>query len=483
MSSLKKVATNSFLYTASSILLRASSLIFFPIFSLYLTKSDYGILSITQSIGSLVNLFAGLELGRSLTRYIFNEQDKNSASHSSLIYTTLISSFSFGIFLAVILYFIGPIILKPLLNDVAFFPYVFIFLLSIPFNMVIDTCRVYQKAIHNGFYAFVLDTSFFSANIILNLIFVVVLKMDVLGILFGILINTIIFSFILLFVFYKKFSFSFNSILLKKFLSYSLPLVPFSILNILFESVDKFFLNAESGSQTSGIYYIALTFATIFSSAKESVINAFTPWLFGNINDKPETYISSIITNIFLALGIIAIGISWFSREILILLSSNPDFVVAYKYIPFTVMGLYIIFLGQLYNIKTFYYGKYNRYLFLATVAGIIADIIACYLLVKPYGINGAVAARVIAFTVHVIALMYLSTLEKEKRNIYESKKLVLTMLIFCAFMPVPLLIGQGYIFILLKIVTYALIAVIFTYYINQKFNLLEGLKKYRASR
>ncbi len=482
MSTLKRVAANSFLYTASSILLRASSLIFFPIFSLYLTKSDYGILSITQSIGGFVTLFAGLELSKALTRFIFNNNHESS-SHDKLIYTTLSSSFLFGSLLVLIFYIIGPFVLKPILNDIPFFPYIFVFLLSIPFNAIVDTCRVYQKATHQGFNAFLLDTSFFSINIILNLVFVVVLKMDVLGIFLGTLLNTILFSLILYFVFYRKFKFGIDIIVFKNVLKYALPLIPYALLNILFDSIDKFFLNADSGAKTSGIYYIALTFAAIFSTAKESVVNAFTPWLFANIKQRDESYLADIINVIFAGLGIAAIGVAWFSKEVLMLLSSNPDFVEAYRFIPFTVMGLYIIFLGQLYNMKTFYFGKYNRYLFLATLAGIAADIVACYLLVKPYGIHGAVFSRVIAFTVHVAVLMYLSTLETEKRNIYEGKKLVLTMLILCAFMPVPLLIGQGYIFILLKIVAYVLIAVLFTYYINLKFNLVEGLKKYKAIR
>jgi O-antigen/teichoic acid export membrane protein len=324
---------------------------------------------------------------------------------------------------------------------------------------------------------------FFSSNILLNLFFVIVLKAGVLGILYGILLNSAIFSVVIYIYYFRKIGFSFDYNILKAALKYSLPLIPYSILNILFESVDKFFLNADSGAKTSGIYYIALTFAAIFSSAKESVVNAFTPWLFANIKERDESYLADIINVIFAGLGIAAIGVAWFSKEVLMLLSSNPDFVEAYRFIPFTVIGLYIIFLGQLYNMKTFYFGKYNRYLFLATLAGIAADIVACYLLVKPYGIHGAVFSRVIAFTVHVAVLMYLSTLETEKRNIYESKKLILTMLIFCAFMPVPLLIGQGYVFILLKIVAYALIAFLFTYYINLKFNLVEGLKKYKAIR
>jgi O-antigen/teichoic acid export membrane protein len=241
---------------------------------------------------------------------------------------------------------------------------------------------------------------------------------------------------------------------------------------VLFESVDKFFLNANSGTQSSGIYYIALTFASIFSSAKESIINAFTPWLFGNIKEKGETEIAKIMNLIFFGVGLFALGIAWFSKEALTLISSNPDFIQAYKYIPFTVMGLYIIFLGQLYNIKTFYYGKYNRYLFLATALGIVADIIACYFLVKPYGIQGAVISRVIAFTVHVVAIVYFSNMEQEKRGIYNGKQLTSIMIVTCIAFLLPIIDSHTIQFTLIKIFLFLLISSLFLFFLNKEMNL-----------
>ncbi|MEX0811989.1 MAG: oligosaccharide flippase family protein [Chitinophagales bacterium] len=473
MATLRKVAQNSFLYTISSVLLRASSIIFFPIFSLYLTKSDYGILSITQSIGTFVTLFAGLELGKALTRFIFNESEKENSDHSSLIFTTLITSFAFGLIVVAFLSLSGPYILKPILNDIPFYPYVFLFLLSIPLNTSVNTCRVYLKANHRGYHAFILDTAFFSINILLNLFFVVIMGMDVLGIILGVLLNTTLFSLLLYFLFYRKYTFDFDKKILKSTLNYAIPLLPYSVLNILFESVDKFFLNAYLGSQASGIYYIALTFAAIFSSAKEAIINAFTPWLFANIREKPEKEIAKIISLIFAGAGFVAIGISWFSRELLTLLSSNPDFIVAYQYIPFTVIGLYIIFMGQLYNIKTFYYGKYNRYLFLATLAGIVADVIACYLLIKPYGIYGAVAARIIAFSVHVVVIVYLSNKEADKRNIYNTKLIIGTLLLACSVSLLPVVDDQTLTFTVLKLFFYMLMSVGFLFILNRKMNIV----------
>lgn len=466
MANLKNVTKNTFFYAFSSILLRASSLILFPIFSLYLTKEDYGILSITQSIGGVITIICGLELNKSLTRFIYNHKDVDK---DKLLSTIIASSLIFSVPVILLLIFTGKFLLKPILNDIPFYPYVFIFLFSIPFNSVVETYRTNLVANHEGFKTFVFNMAFFSINIIFNLFFVVVLKMNVFGIILGILVNAILFSIISYYLHFRNIEFKFDYVLLKEVLKYSLPLISFAILNILFDSIDRYFLNSYNGSKVSGIYYIALTFASIFSSLKESIINAFTPWLFANIKEKKETYLAQLLNIIFSGTGILAIGIAWFSKEILLLLSNNPDLVEAYKYIPFTVMGLYIIFLGQLYNIKTFYFGKYNRFLFIATLIGIIADIIACYILVDMYGIQGAVLGRIIAFTVQVMVIIFFSNLEKEKKDIYSFSSLSIILIIVCSAFMLPLFDTYRLYFFILKTVLFITICIAFLLIINKQ--------------
>ena len=70
---LNKVISNSFLYSLSSILLRASSIFLFPIFSFYLTKSDYGILLITQSLTVFITSLSNFETQKALTRFLYND--------------------------------------------------------------------------------------------------------------------------------------------------------------------------------------------------------------------------------------------------------------------------------------------------------------------------------------------------------------------------------------------------------------------------
>lgn len=447
MADLKKVATNTTYYTLSTILLRASSLIFFPIFSLFLTKSDYGTFSVVQSIILIVGLLGGLGLNKALTRFIYYNTESEECDHDTIIFTTLISNFCGQLFFITLFLLAGPYILGPILKDIPFYPYVLIGLITLPLHSIIDTARFYFKSVHEGRKAFLLDTCFFTSNILLNLFFVVGLGYGVLGLFLGILTNTILFSIILIFVFYSKFTFRLKSKIWKGMVTYSLPLLPFTFLNVIFESVDKFFLNANNGSSDSGIYYLALTFAAIFSSFKESVISALTPWVF----ESMKTSISNIrrVFNVILLItGILGFLISLFSQEVLILLSSKPEFIEAYRYVPFAIISFYIIFLGQLFNIKTLYFGNYHKFLFLATSLGIVSEVIACYFLIPIYGLSGAIISRIIAFSMQTLLFVYYSKKETEYKDIYDYKFLFICICFMSALISIPYFIDFSYSFL-----------------------------------
>ena len=468
MADLKKVASNTTYYTLSTILLRASSLIFFPIFSLYLTKSDYGTFSVVQSIVLIVGLLGGLGLNTALTRFIYynTESKSESSDHDTIIFTTLISNLGGQLVFISLFLLVGPYILGPILKDIPFYPYVLIGLITLPLNSLIDTARAYFKSIHEGRKAFLLDICFFSSNILFNLIFVVGLGYDVLGLFLGVLSNTILFSIILIVVFYSKFTFRFKPKVWKGMVKYAVPLLPFVFLNVVFESIDKLFLNANNGSSDSGIYYLALTFAAIFSSFKEAIISALTPWVFENMKTSIAN-ISRVFNVILLTAGILGFLISLFSQEVLTLLSSKPEFIEAYRYVPFAIISFYIIFLGQLFNIKTLYFGNYHKFLFVATSLGIVSEIIACYFLIPLYGLTGAIVSRVIAFSMQTILFVYYSKKETEYQNLYDYKFLFACLFFMSLLISIPFFIEFNYSFLMnLSIKTGILVLVIILIYL-----------------
>jgi O-antigen/teichoic acid export membrane protein len=327
-------------------------------------------------------------------------------------------------------------------------------------------------ATHQGSKVFVLDIAFFGTNILLNLILVVVFKMNILGIILGILINAIFFGLILIPLFYRKFTFNYDRQILKSAMEYSIALIPNIFAGIALESIDKFFLNSYTGADNSGLYYIAITFAAIFSATKESIVGAFTPWFFGNISEGDESYLSKVISAIYIVLGVVALLLSWFSKEVLLLLSSNPDLVNSYKYIPINVLALFVIFLGQLYGMKILFYTKYVKYLVFTILVGIVVDIIACYFLVPIYGIHGAALSRVIAFFFHVMAILYLSHMEPEKRGIYNDKLLLGTLGVVTVLIGLPVYFADvEYIFLVKIGVTFIVLFITFVF-LDRSFNL-----------
>ena len=132
---LNKVISNSFLYSLSSILLRASSIILFPIFSFYLTKADYGILLITQSITTFITSFSYFETQKSLTRLLYNDEFSRKKVFGNIIITGIISN---TIVVGVLLLF-GNKILAYFLNDIPYYPYMFYSILCIFFTLVEKT--------------------------------------------------------------------------------------------------------------------------------------------------------------------------------------------------------------------------------------------------------------------------------------------------------------------------------------------------------
>jgi O-antigen/teichoic acid export membrane protein len=430
MSGLKKVVVNSFLYTFSTLLLRASSIFLFPIFSSYLVEKDYGIISVTQSLISFVVTIAGLGITNALTREMhFN---KNNIPKDELLLNSLFVSFISNTLFAVLILLVGDVLFKPLLNDVPAYPYLYLAAITLPFSGIVDVFRNYYKAIQKGRNAFALDLSYFSIIIVFNLIFVVLFKYKATAIFYSNLLVSAIYALVLLGLFYKLFVHRIKFTIIKNMLRYSLPLIPFFIFNILFDSVDKLMLNHYHGSVESGLYYLAITFASIFSSLKEGILTAITPFAFSSIEQKNK--LAHTFNLIFLVSSVLAFSLSLFAKEIISVLSSNNDFIASSKFVPYITVSLIVVFLGQLINIKTLYFGKYNKYLFIATIIGIVADFIACYFLIPNFEIQGAVISRLIGFVVQTFVFVYFSLKEERGKDVYNFKYLIFIMILSSSF-------------------------------------------------
>lgn len=340
-----------------------------------------------------------LEIPRAITRYIYVQENKESLKEK-YISTAFITIFLLHLVVSLLLIAFGKFLLKSVLNDISFSPYVLVAIIALPFTAIFDFYKQLKKSEQHGIKAFKAELLYYGGNILFNLLFVVIFKMDALGIILSTLVVAILFA--LYFVFYEKkiYSFGFSWSLLKNLLHYSLPVLAFIVFGILMESTDRLFLNYNTSAYSSGIYYIALTFASIFSILKESVNSSFTPWFYDYYENKRYKELEKILKTILIGMTILSVLLSWFSFEILFVLSSNNDLLAAASYIPFALISLYVVFIGQTFNLFVFFELSKTKHLIWSNFAGFIINLILCSLLIPIYFEIGAILSRLAAFII-----------------------------------------------------------------------------------
>lgn len=340
-----------------------------------------------------------LEIPRAITRYIYIQENKNTPKNK-YISTAFITIFLLHLIVSLFLIAFGKFFLQSILNDISFSPYMLIAIVALPFTAIFDFYKQLKKSEQNGIKAFQAELLYYGGNIFFNLLFVAVFKMDALGIILSTLVVSILFA--LYFVFYEKkiYSFGFSWSLLKNLLHYSLPVLVFILFGILMESTDRLFLNYNTSAYSSGIYYISLTFASIFSILKESVNSSFTPWFYDYYENKRYKKLEKILKTILIGMTILSVLLSWFSFEILYVLSSNKDLLAASSYIPYALISLYVVFIGQTFNLFVFFEISKTKHLIWSNFAGFIINLILCSLLIPIYFEQGAILSRLVAFFV-----------------------------------------------------------------------------------
>jgi O-antigen/teichoic acid export membrane protein len=142
---------------------------------------------------------------------------------------------------------------------------------------------------------------------------------------------------------------------------------------------------------------------------RESCNQALVPWFYQQYGKVTDVYMRKVLYATFAGLAILAVCISWFSFEILHLLSSNPDLVEAYRYAPLIVNTALVVFLGQIFNMTVMYFKKNTRYLFVTTLIGFPVNLAMSYVLIERYGIYGANLSNFLAMTAMTIACGVLS--------------------------------------------------------------------------
>lgn len=162
-------------------------------------KDALGAVGSTSSLINLtVNLFMGLSIGTNVVcAKLFGADDKGKISN--VVHTSILASFIIGIFLMIFGFFFSGQLLALMNNDSEYSVlYLKIYFLGMPFNLVYNFAASILRAVGDTrrplYYLSIAGV----ANVVLNLFFVIVCKMDVDGVAIATVISQIISCFLII---------------------------------------------------------------------------------------------------------------------------------------------------------------------------------------------------------------------------------------------------------------------------------------------
>ncbi len=397
MGKVRNLFKHTFVYSIGLLLKKAIGFFLIPIYTKALPPSDYGILSLCYLFIAFFVLIFSLGLNDAFFKF-FTKDKKEKESVSTLTIFRFIYSTPF---LVLLIFFAKPISFLLLRKE---YPVYIIFSLLIVYIEDFSTFfTLILRAEERSIIFVILNSIRFIVNMVLNIFFVVKLKIGVMGILLGDLISLLLLQFMTIPYVYKFFSPQFDKKLLKDMIFYGFPLLPLLLLMMLLDFSDRYIINFFWGNALAGIYSLGYQFGTIIQLFIYGFRFAWAPFFFKNPDEKE---IFSKVALLFLRIGLLIwCGVVYFTDEIFGLFV-DKNYHDAKIIVP--IVGLGYVFYGiQQIFITPFYIHSRTFNITIISTIGFLTNLILNLIFIPKYGMIAAASTTLFSFFITCLISLY----------------------------------------------------------------------------
>lgn len=401
-----KLLKNSSIYTLVMVLQKGIGFFMLPLYTAYLTPTDYGILAVVTSVSSFLSVFVTLGLDAAAQRFYYKY--KAGEIEIKKIYGTVAVAILLNAVLIGVFFITGhKFLIDPIIGDIDFYPYVLLGILFVVVNPVYLLYQGYLQASQNGVAYGINSLANTVLYIGLVILFLVKFKMGVLGVLLTQLIVAVVF-FIYVFVrFLIKLNLRWDKPIMNAAFKYSLPLLPHTLANWSNGTIDKLLVNDIRSTADTGIYGLGQQYAGVMSITANAINQAYVPWFFQKADSGDLHSVRKVSNVMVAAICMIAMMLSVFSREVLGLMISNPQYDGVYVIIPYLVFAfvfqfVYFFFVNVLFL-------KNTGVIFIITVSSVVFNVLLNLLLIPRIGIMGAAIACMITYYLKSVFALIIS--------------------------------------------------------------------------
>lgn len=424
---IKNLVKHGSIYTLGMVLGQLVSFLMIPIYTNYLNPSEYGILELLSMTVDVLSTIIGIGITASIMRFYYgfdNDHDKNQVVSTALIATMTIMSFASAICIL-----FSSSLSKLVFSSPDFSRHFRIMFVTMFLTSGIQVPMVYLRAKLKSFTFVKINLIKLLMQLTLNIYFLAVLKLGVLGILYSTLIASMLVCIYLTVSTFLQTGIGFSFAKYKKMLRFGAPLIISDFCAFILTYGDRYFLNHYTDLSTVGIYSLAYKFGMMISILFAApFVSIWGASMFDYAKKENSAEIYASIMNYFLIGALtISLALSVYTKDMLRFMADSA-YWSAYKVVPI-IAASYVISGAMAITGAGILIGNKTKYRALSTLAATIVNITLNILIIPPWGAYGAAISTLLSYAVRMAVDYYYS--QRLFRISYEWDKILKMIGIF----------------------------------------------------
>lgn len=413
---LSGLARHSAIYAVGTVIQRLPGFILIPIYTNFTyipSQGDYGDYTIVYTFIAFMNFVYLYGMDSAMLRYFFLGERDRQTVFSTTFFITMVTSVLTTLLVILFSAEVGEWILKspayaPLIRlagAILFFDA----LGNLPYLIL----RAEEKSIQ--FTAF--KSIRFALELVFNILFVVILRMGVMGIFYTSLVAAIINLLIMLPIITRYLIPRIDFPLWKEMLAFGLPLLPNGIAFMTIEMIDRLIVPAYLGKEALATYSASYRFGTMLLLVITAFRNAWQPFFLKIAKQENARQIyAKVLTYMTLGAGLIVLAGCYFIYDILTYHYFGKFYILSERSywagIPIIPIILLSYLLYGMYVILTpgFYIKKESKYMAIFTGCGALVNVAANIILLPLLNsFWGAAWATLLSYAVMTLSILIVS--------------------------------------------------------------------------
>lgn len=414
------MARSALVYMILGFLPLASSFLLTPIYTKYLSPTEYGLIALAGVLQTYLSLWVCFSLDAAFSRFYFRHY-KDKQLTSELLSTSLITILVITIITGVMLFFTGDFLLRHFFDE-ASFTYTSLgwpVLLTAGTGMCYTVLSIYFRDSENIRMFSIMAVAYFLLLTACTFYGVVILKGGAEGSIMGKMVGSIATMFIFLSVVFYRSGFVFSRKLFREMLKFSSPLMVYALMAAIFDTMDRFFISHYFDLAVLGKYNFAFVIASVIGIVISSYSSAVNPQVYKLFLDKSvdrSEQINELMKRFIwtaLVFASLCILLGYFAVKYLI----NPDYHWSLIFLPI----LSITFIPRSFYIAWSYplfIESKTRTLPLINSFSIVTGIVSNLVLIPLIGVKGIAVSLFLIKSAQAAGAFYAI----KKLNIYQPR-------------------------------------------------------------